>query len=431
MFKYGGYILLLTICTTRLHGQVLHKSLQIGDRFPDYRFTAIAQDSSYEFTLREFENKNIIISLWDIYCSSCISGMQKLDSLQKVFEKDFQIILVTKNTKEQVDKLFKRRNFQRADLPLVVADSIVYDIFFPHNGVPLHIWIDTSRTIRYITSGYNTTINNMKKFLQNEPLPVALQSTINDYDASKPLIVEASGRLRYYTTAYSIFTRGLHNVINSCRIEFSRDSISGEPYSIKFINGSPLTLFQIAFNRRLYGLDLNMFRLIKNNRMILASGRAKSLVMPKVIESIDTWKDSNLCCYEFVIPSAKAGDFFTWMQQDLCRYFDLDVRIRKVKAPCLTLINSANKSVANPPAQNRNIAYRYKKRKQMARFIESLVYLTQDFHLPFMDKTSIDTNLSIPLPPEVKSIDELNRILKSNGVELVRRFEEVELLVIK
>lgn len=438
MLKNLTLTILWSLCLMQTYAQENNGSCLIGDKFPEYTFTATNKDSSYQFTLDTYKGKHVIIDLWDVYCAGCISGIQKLDSLQKFFNETLQIILVTKNSKEQVDKLFSRKNLRRPDLPMIIGDTTVYDVFFPHDGNPLHVWIDTSRIIRYITGGYNTTPENIRKFMNKESLNVSFQTKLKDYDPARPLIDEATNRLKFYTTTYSIFTKGLHNIVNLYGIQILRDKNSGDPYSIKVINATPLTLYQIAFNRKLYGIDLNMFQFTKNNKIILDSERAASLIMPKEIDRLDSWKDSSLFCYELLLPIEKSSQIFQWMQQDLHRFFDLNVSIQKRQLPCLILITTEKtkngvgiKSKDSVQLYNQDDYLPYKKRKQMAKTIEALIYLTQNFNLPFVDETNATTNLSIPLPSKVNSIDELNQILIKYGLLIVQETRKIELLIIK
>ncbi len=410
----------------------------IGDKFPDYTFNAVNRDSSFKFTLDSYKGKSIIIDLWDVHCAGCISSMSRLDSLQHLFAETLQIILVTKNSKEQVDGLFSRKNIRRPDLPIVVSDTILYDIFFPHDGDPLHVWIDSSGVIKYITAGYNTTSENIRKFMYNEPLNVSYQTKLKDFDGSKPLIEEAAKRLKFYTAAYSLFTAGLHNIVNTNRIEIIRDEVTGRPYSIKALNAPLLTLYQIAFNPDLYGVELNMFRLVKNNRIVLDSKRAESLNMPKEIEYLDSWKNNNSYCYELFLPLENSDQIFRWMQQDLQRFFNLKTFIQKRKTNCLILANIKTTIESKGLSDKRPVQHSnnpkpstYQKREQMATLVKEIIYLTQDFNLPFVDETTNNTSLLIKLPSKVNSIVELNGILNECGLRLTTEMREVDLLIIK
>jgi len=421
-----------------IYAQSSAQAYSIGDTFIDYVFKPINGDSASKFTFKSIKGKYVIIDLWDIHCSGCISGMLKLDSLQHLFPETLKVISVTRNSKKEVEELFSRIHLDLPGLPMIVSDTALYTYLFPHTGDPLHVWIDTSGVIKYITGGYNTTIDNIQKFMNNQLLHVAFQSEIKDFDPSMPLIEEAASRLKYYTKTYSVFTKGLQNVINTNRIEVLNSKSTNMPYLIKALNAPVLTLYQIAYNQELYGVTLNMFQFTRNNRISLESPRAKLLTMPKDIQYLDGWRDDNLFCYEILVPEKKSGEVYHWMQQDLKRFFDLSVTIQKKKMQCLVLVNIdrnaeviVQSSIRYSNAMQSNNSGKYDNRPQMKKMITELIYLTQDFNLPFIDGTNDKTNLSIKFPGKTKSIQELNVALKELGLIILKKVREVDLLSIK
>jgi thiol-disulfide isomerase/thioredoxin len=410
----------------------------IGDEFPNYTFNVVTADSSYQFTIDSYKGKAVIIDLWDIHCSGCISGLKTLDSLQKLFPDKIKIILVTKNSGEQVEKLFSKKTITRPDLLSVVSDTALYDSFFPHDGDPLNVWIDDTGIIRYITGGYNTTFNNISRFLNNERLNVAHQTKLKDFNSASPLIEEAATRLKFYTAAYSLFTIGIQDIVNTNYIEALNDKITGKPYSLKALNASRFVLYQLAFNKELYGFDLNMFQLQKNNRVILNSRRADSLETPKEIEYLDNWKSKNSYCYELFLPPENSTDFYKWMQQDLQRFFKLEASVQLIKANCFVLSETKNRIRNNRSPKERmfnqnnfNKSVFNDKRKEMEIFMKELIYLTQDFNLPIVNEMNRPTKLSIKLPSQINSIKELNDILSKYGLSLSREVRKIEFLIIK
>lgn len=419
-------------------GQLNAGAYSIGDKFPSYKFNVVDKDSSYKFTLDSYRGKAVIIDLWDIHCSGCIGGLRKLDSLQKLFPDKLKIILVTKNSMEQVEKLYSKKIIPRPELLSVESDTALYETFFPHDGDPLNVWVDESGIIKYITGGYNTTFDNITRFLNKEKLAVAYQTKLKDFNSSNPLIEEAASRLKFYTAAYSLFTAGLQNIVNTNRIEIAKDDVTGKPYLLKALNTSRLVLYQLAYNTELYGFDLNMFQLQKNNRVILGSTRADSLKMPEQVEELDTWKNTNSFCYELFLPLENSGNFFKWMQQDLQRFFNLTGSIKLIKSDCLILTNikkggNYNHYSVNTPIL-KNISERselYEKRQQMITSIKELIYLTQNFNLPFVDETNVATNVLIKLPSRIKSIKELNSILAKYGLLVKREIRKTKFLIIK
>lgn len=408
----------------------------IGDKFPNYAFNVFTADSSYQFTIDSYKGKAVIIDLWDIHCSGCITGLPKLDSLQKLFPDKIKIILVTKNSVEQVEKLFSKKTIARPDLLSVVSDTTLYDIFFPHDGDPLNVWIDDTGIIRYITGGYNTTFDNISRFLNNERLNVAYQTKLKDFNSANPLIEEAATRLKFYTAAYSLFTLGIQDIVNTNYIEVLNDKITGKPYSLKALNASRFVLYQLAFNKKLYGFDLNMFQLQKNNRVILNSRRADSLETPKEIEYLDSWRSKNSYCYELFLPPENSTDFYKWMQQDLQRFFNLQASIQLRKANCFVLSENKIKNGRSPKEKsfnqsNLNKSGLYDNREGMKIFMKELIYLTQDFNLPIINEIKSPTKLSIKLPSQINSIKELNGILSKYGLALSREVRKIEFLIIK
>lgn len=428
------FILLLTaFCAS---AQVNTGAYSIGDKFPNYTFNVFTADSSLQFTIDSYKGKNIIFDLWDVHCSGCISGIKKLDSLQKLFPDKMKIILVTKNSREQVEKLFSKKDVGRPDLLSVVGDTTLYDTFFPHDGDPLSVWIDDTGIIRYITGGYNTTVDNIIRFFKKERLNVAHQTKLKDFNSANPLIEEAAARLKFYTAAYSLFTLGLQDIVNTNRIEILNDQTNGKPYSLKALNASRLVLYQLAFNKELYGFDLNMFRLQKNNRIILASRRADSLKTPNEVEQLDTWRSKNCFCYELYLPHENSADFFKWMQQDLQRFFNLESNIQLIKAECLILSETKNSNSGSLKDISLNQTKlsksgRYNKRERMTTSMKELIYLTQDFNLPLVNEITSHPDISIKLPSQISSIKELNDILSKYGLSLSKGIRKIKYLVIK
>lgn len=415
-------------------GQGTYPAYGIGDRFPEHVFIVWDGERTMPFQLSSWRGKHIIIDLWNVYCSGCISGIKKLDSLQKVFKGDLKILLVTKNSKEQVEKLFARKVLQRTDLPMVVDDTMLYDRFFPHDGDPLHVWIDTSGMIRYVANGYNTSVQNITKFLKGEALNVAHQSKLADFNAAKPLIAEAATRLQFYTAAYSLFTRGLQNMVNAERIEVLKDPATGQPSALKALNASRLSLLELAFNYSLYGFELNQHALTHNPRILLQSARADSLQMPTNADLLDAWKESNLFCYELFLRGKNQGDFYKWMQQDVQRFFELYPSIEFREADCLVLteLEKDECCVLNGSLENGGITGPvYEGRPKMLATMKTLVYGTQDWYLPIEDETCMHTNVAIRFAGPLHSIEALNEALASYGLCVRKAKRRTAFLVIR
>lgn len=419
--------ILILLSSVPAIAQQARKALEIGDKFPDYIFKISHGDSIRILPFSSLKGKYLILDLWSVNCTSCIVGMKKMDSLQKVFYPELQIIAATNNSAQEVAARFSKLKRPLPDIPFVLNDSLLYERLFPHYGDPLHIWIDSSGTIKYFTDGRSTTADNIRKFINNEILKVEYHSILKDFDAAQPLNVEASTRLSFYTQEYSLLMKGIYQVANTSRIEILKEVGTDKPVSIKAINSSILTLYQLAFNKEVYGFDLNMNALIKNPRVRLESLRAEQLMMPSNEEKIDAWKTENIFCYELVLPAKRSHKLYDIMRNDLNRFFGLKASIQKRRATCLVFKNPRIKRIVSDiTTTNQNTSWNSK-----IDLTKRLIYLTQKFEKPISVELDPASSTLYSLPSFVKNLSELKQLLNGQGLELTEEERVIDVLVLK
>ncbi len=149
-----------------------HKSLKIGDKLSleTISTSEIKNYPKQNLNLSDFGNKKLIIlDFWSKYCSACISAMPKMQELQKLFNDQIQIILVTYNTKQELSKLMvTSQNLISNTLPMIFSDSILSKKMFPHNGQPYHVWIDGNGKVLNMSSDDQTDSTKIANYLQNK-----------------------------------------------------------------------------------------------------------------------------------------------------------------------------------------------------------------------------------------------------------------------
>lgn len=169
ILKYCTFLLIVLQLLSNTQAQsgkqlTNHKYLHIGDTIPDFTF----QISGYKTKIAkmsDFRGKPVILDLWGVYCSSCISGMPHMEALQKQFGDSIQIILVTRDAAEQVASLKKRSEIlQTVQLPFIIGDNTPAK-YFDYTFVPQHIWIDKNGVIRSIANAENANASNIRKFI--------------------------------------------------------------------------------------------------------------------------------------------------------------------------------------------------------------------------------------------------------------------------
>lgn len=140
------------------------KPLAIGDTVPDIEFE-IANYPAGKIRLSDFKGKMVILDFWATWCAPCVSQLFKLDSLQKQFKDQLQIVLVNtsgrKNGYNKVISVFEKYRFQ---LPFVKG-NVLSGQLFPYSEVPHFIWIDEKGIVRNITSFNKVTQENIQRML--------------------------------------------------------------------------------------------------------------------------------------------------------------------------------------------------------------------------------------------------------------------------
>ena len=160
-------------------------ALTVGDTVPDMLFSNTLNYPVSEIQLSSFKNKHIIIDFWATWCSSCIHHFQQLDSLQKKYPQQLQVLLV--NSKNSVDTKEKITNFISSyrsthpgfSLP-VVADDTVAKNLFPHQLLPHYVWIDQNKKVTAITGPEEITAQNVQNWLTGIPIYLYIKNDFTD-----------------------------------------------------------------------------------------------------------------------------------------------------------------------------------------------------------------------------------------------------------
>lgn len=150
--------------------------LQIGDTLPDLPFQEFLDISVPQMQLTDLKGKLVILDFWNVKCLACLQSMPKMASLQKRFGERIQIILITQNTRTEVETLFSRIKIQKPSLPFVIADTNYYKKLFPHVGDPLHVWINNKGVISAITDGHNATVSHIQSMLDGEKINLSVRA---------------------------------------------------------------------------------------------------------------------------------------------------------------------------------------------------------------------------------------------------------------
>lgn len=158
--------------------QTTPKYLTIGDKMPDAEILNILNWKHKASKVSDFKGKLIILDFWNTYCSGCIEGFPKLDSLQKQFKGKIQVFLVNRanayekerNIKIVIDRM-RSWSMQPFELPFVVNDTTLSK-YFNYHGVPYGVWIGPDGNIAAIPVRTDINADNISKVLAGEKLDI-------------------------------------------------------------------------------------------------------------------------------------------------------------------------------------------------------------------------------------------------------------------
>jgi thiol-disulfide isomerase/thioredoxin len=399
--------------------------LSVGDKVPDIEFTMLNYPTA-KARLYDFRGKLVILDFWATWCTSCIVNFSKMDSLQKKFGDQLQVILVnTKNTGDDPKKIegfFKKWKTKQSDfrLPIAIMDSIA-DLLFVHNLIPHYVWIDTDGKVTAITASDQITTKNIQKLLIGKDVELSLKKDIN---ANRPIYLSDDLNI-HNLTHYSIFIKGkLDGLPSGNRLRRSGDIVRGRAMT----NTPLLSMYRIVINEISEAIQFN------DNRMILEVSDSSKLFLEKAKAGKDAWHKENLYTYDLIVPVSEAEKLYHFILEDLNRYSGYYGRIEKRKTKCMILVRTSNEDKINAGGgKGENKLYDKEKRYLKNTPISHLINFlngTGSIPLPVIDGTDFTNNIEVQLPANLKDFNTIRKTLQQYDLDLIEDERMLDMFVL-
>jgi thiol-disulfide isomerase/thioredoxin len=425
-------IFVCIICSFKVQGKAVKidtisgPNLTVGDEVPDAIFKRIINGPDV-IKLSDFRGKLLLLDLFSTYCGSCIEAFPKLEQLQKKFSTDLKILLVTDQSKSQIEHFlnqWKKLTGKSTILPIITEDSVL-NIYFKHNSVPNYIWIDQSGVLRGITRGDEVTTENVNSIIHYHH-PIMEQKTDSSLAVNyiEPLFIRGNGTARGKPIWYSILTKA-DPLITSISGVFLADSNRSV---IMNLNDCAKGLYQVAFN------DYKNEYWLPDNRVIIKMKDTSRMVWK--INGVP--QKQNALLYQLSAPKRPIEEMHKLMQQDLKRYFGLDAEMVKKEMVCWVLKCDDTSVLKTAGSWHRN-EYDYSNFKLILsnvsvkemnlRFIYNLL---DESPLPFINDIAYHGNIDLTL--DNVAANDPNSLIKALAIHKMRLVKEtrlVKVLIIK
>lgn len=423
-------VIILTGLVCKIAAQA-QDGLSIGDKLPDVKLDHVINHSSPTIELSHYRGQLLIIDFWATWCSPCIAMFPKTDSLQKQFEGKVRFLPVTYESREKVEKLFKRsQRLANVKLPMAVSEKTLHKLF-PHRELPHYVWIDRTGTVKAITGSQEVNAETIREMLSASPVTLKeKKDRFLPYDRQTPLMLNKIGMSKDMMKFQSVLTLYVDGL--SSRFDILRHE-DGSIARITVCNGTFKTLYGLAFS------SPELF--IERNRIVIeASDRSKFIMEGSSAasrEEIREWMRENSFCYEIMVPPHLSPDIFAIMRQDLVRIFpEYHASLQKRKVKCLVLERTSNIDKIRTKGDPINFSFAgygaTMTNCSLGLLLSQLNGINlQHLDMPVIDGTGYTGNVDLKLDCDMSDPMSLNTALKAYDLAFVSKEVAIDMLVIR
>jgi thiol-disulfide isomerase/thioredoxin len=402
--------------------QAINRPLTVGDSVPATELLHVLNYPNPAIHLPDSKDKLIILDLWSSWCSSCIAFFPHLDSLQRHYKNDIQIILVNAKSLRYHDdsaKIKKILSRLQENTGVPVSMPVAYDCpqldnWFPFKTLPHEVWISNGKVVA-ITYTNEVIPANIEAILSGKKVFMRLKEERFDVDVTQPLFINGNGGTGTETLYRSLLTSYLSGVNGETRIFSKNDSITG----IFAVNQSLFTLVKMAWGASIRYID---------NRVILDVHNKEHFNIPYE----DTAAYRYQYTYELMLPPVTDSMLHVYMQADLQRWFHISVRHEVRKMKCLILHSSPVSAPRQVHHDKAEALESYYAKKFIHNYPPADMVRLLNFYsnTPIIDETGSTAPISVDLPRNPNDATALCKAFAASGLTLREEERDIGITVI-
>lgn len=408
------------------------QALKVGDALPSEFWNLPLQvlnhpEGKEAISLEEYKGKLIILDFWATWCTPCVAMLPKMDSLQKEFAGEVQILPLTYQSRKEVSEFMEkyiRRTGRVIQLPKVVEDKGLHQAF-PHIYIPHYIWITSDGKIQAITGHEEITSGKIRAVLSRGEIQLLTKRdpTRIVFDSSKPFLVNGNGG------------DGSNLVYQSVLTTHSPGLKDGYSISVDSAGVGRLSLFNVPlywFYRAAFGADSVWFG---RNRIEINMKQPQRINYSDTSGTYEEWKGKYAFCYQLTLPNAKRFTLFNALRQDLNRMFpDIEAKIENRKKLCWVLARADNYKPltgSEKPLDPKDKSDGYLlNNSYLKRFIDDMnVFTLQRSPNPLVDETGITDKFTMHIKADLNDMEAVANELRDYGLKLTQEYRDISILV--
>lgn len=305
--------------TTNTLGEKKYENI---DGIPDFDSSCLINvgTSRFQNLAHLLGKRPALIDCFATWCGPCIAAIPRLQQYQDKYGDSIRIILVTRESKEKVERFFQKNKIdgRRISLITVAGDSTLHR-FFSIKALPQEVFISAAHKVLAVTNSDYLTDANIERLIQQRDLELdsspgklgfdpGERNSLNDSVKTRIYpyrgILTASGESKVFDSATG---KTKYDIIETSIIYFYRVAYPGitSPFSIK------TTILNVTDTTKLFN--------IRNT--------------PK-----HQWQKRNYYSYESIIPNHLPDNALKEkLRQDLDSSFNYITKLVRKEIPVLII----------------------------------------------------------------------------------------------
>lgn len=403
---------------------------EIGMKCPDFKLSDIRYYKLNQATLRDFEGKWLILDFWSKGCSGCIAQFPKLDSINKKFKDELQVILIGQNTNRynrDIDVLFEKVKVkQQINLP-IAYDSILFEQF-GIMGVPGVVIIDPEGVVKAVT--YSITPEKVSDLLNGKPVYFEYKPNLheaNEIDSINKNTLRP-GKMIEEILSGSYISKWEHKTQKRSIVLSIENNLKEGYFSVT--GASLIDLYKYAYIGRYswWNDDSLNFTMSQHPLFELSDPGPFDI-------NFDTGKGGYNYYLRTPVEIASVSYFQQVMKRDLKQFFGYEISFESRDVLCyrLTASEDAKRKLATKNGQ-RKYHHDFASLQLINVPVKSLVsYIqsntVQDY--PIIDNTGIASNIDISLEVMLTDLNDVKRELGRYGLKLEKGTTKMTMMVFR